>query len=130
MPKQVIDPTPGVTPPSISQAIRVGDTIYISGQVAFDASGALVGKGDAAAQAEQCLKNVETVLKAAGSGLGDVVKITAYFTDADYFPPYRDLKERLFPKDPPASTSVIVAGLLYPEFMIEIDATAVVGAGR
>lgn len=129
MPKQVIDPTPGVTPSSISQAIRVGDTIFISGQVAFDARGHLVGKGDAAAQAEQCFSNIESILKMAGSSLADVVKVTAYFCDTAYFPAYRDLKEKLFPEQPPASTGIIVAGLLHPDFMIEIDATAVVGAG-
>ena len=104
-PKQIIDPTPGGTPPSISQGIRVGDTIYVSGQVAFGADGEIVGVGDAAAQAEQCFKNLEAVLEAAGASLADVVKLTNFFTSADYFPAYRDVKQRLLPKDPPASTS-------------------------
>ena len=56
-------------------------------------------------------------------------KVTAYFCDAAYFPAYRDLKEELFPEQPPASTGIIVAGLLHPDFMMEIDATAVIGAG-
>ncbi len=129
-PKQIINPTPGGTPPSISQGIRVGDTVYVSGQVAFGADGQIVGVGDAEAQAEQCFKNLEAVLEAAGASLGDVVRLTNYFTSADYFPAYRDVKQRLFPKDPPASTSVVVAALLHPDFMMEVEAVAVVGAGE
>ena len=129
-PKQIIDPTPGVTPPSISQAVRVGDTIHISGQVAFDGNGEIVGVGDAAAQAEQCFKNLAAVLEAGGASLADVVKLTNYFTSADYFPAYREVKQRLFPKDPPASTGVVVAALLHPDFMMEVEAVAIVGAGE
>ena len=128
-PKQIIDPTPGGAPPSISQAIRVGDTVYVSGQVAFGANGEIVGVGDAAAQAEQCFKNLAAVLEAGGASLSDVVKLTNYFTSADYFPAYRDVKQRLFPKDPPASTSVVVAALLHPDFMMEVEAVAIVGGG-
>ena len=113
-PKQIIDPTPGGAPPSISQAIRVGNTVYVSGQVAFDGNGEIVGVGDAAAQAEQCFKNLEAVLEAGGASLADVVKLTNYFTSADYFPASRDVKQRLLPKDPPASTVVVVAALLHP----------------
>ena len=129
-PKQIIDPTPGGAPPSISQAIRVGNTVYVSGQVAFDGDGEIVGVGDAAAQAEQCFKNLAAVLEAGGASLGDVVKLTNYFTSADYFPAYRDVKQRSFPKDPPASTSVVVVALLHPDFMMEVEAVAIVGAGE
>ena len=129
-PKQIIDPNPGGPPPSISQGIRVGDTIYVSGQVAFDGNSEIVGVGDAAAQAEQCFKNLAAVLEAGGASLADVVKLTNYFTSADYFPAYREVKQRVLPKDPPASTSVIVAALLHPDFMMEVEAVAIVGAGE
>ena len=129
-PKQIIDPNPGGPPPSISQGIRVGDTVYVSGQVAFDGNGEIVGVGDAAAQAEQCFKNLAAVLEAAGASLADVIKLTNYFTSADYFPAYREVKQRLFPKDPPASTGVVVAALLHPDFMMEVEAVAIVGAGE
>ena len=59
------------------------------------------------------------MLEAAGASLADVVKLTNYFTSADHFPAYRDVKQRLLPKDPPASTSVVVAALLHPDFMME-----------
>ena len=111
----------------ISQAIRVGDLVFVSGQAAIDESGALVGVGDFDAQAEQTFRNLESVLVAAGSGLGRVAKVTIFLTDMSNFPKIVDLRGRWFREPYPADTIVEVRSLALPELEIEIEAIAVVG---
>jgi enamine deaminase RidA (YjgF/YER057c/UK114 family) len=120
MPRYAIEPHPGM-----SQAVRKGRHVVLSGQVALDESGALVGEGDAAAQCEQIFRNVERLLSKAGSGLDDVVLLTCYLSDARHFPAYSAAKRRIFPGEAPAGTSVIVAGLLDPRFLLEVEVVAV-----
>ena len=78
---------PGVTPnPALSPGLQVGDTLYVSGQIAVDASGNLVGAGDCEAQTRQVMANVRAVVEAAGASMEDVVKTTGFLTDAADFP--------------------------------------------
>jgi 2-iminobutanoate/2-iminopropanoate deaminase len=98
-----------------SQAVLVespaGRTLHCSGQIPLDpATGELVG-GDAAAQAEQVLRNVEAVLAAVGMGFGDVVKSTVYLVDLADFAAMNEVYGRRFPSDPPARSTVQVAAL-------------------
>jgi enamine deaminase RidA (YjgF/YER057c/UK114 family) len=115
--------------PGYSQLVeaRGGRTIYIAGQVALDQSGALVGANDVGAQAAQVLENIRRALEAVGAGFEHVVKLTHYVTDlATALPAYRQVRQtavRLVP--PPASTFVEVSRLFRDEFLIEIDAVAV-----
>ena len=109
----------------MSQAVRKGRQVVLSGQVALDESGSLVGEGDAVAQCEQIFRNIERLLSKAGSSLDDVVLLTCYLTDARHFPAYAAIKRRIFPGDAPAGTSVIVAGLLDPRFLLEVEVVAV-----
>lgn len=111
----------------MSQAVHDGRTIYLSGQVALAEDGSVVGLDDPHAQAEQCFRNVQSVLRAAGSRLEDVVHLTCYLTDVNYFDAYAQVKKGLFPGCPPSSTTVIVAGLLDPQLLIEVAAIAVPG---
>jgi 2-iminobutanoate/2-iminopropanoate deaminase len=111
----------------ISQAIRVGDFVFVSGQAAIDESGALVGIGNFDAQAEQTFRNLERVLVTAGSGLDRVVKVTIYLTDMSNFPKIVDLRGRWFRAPYPADTIVEVRSLALPELEIEIEAIAVAG---
>ena len=112
-------------PYRISQAIRVGDFVFVSGQAAIDTSGALVGVGDFDAQAEQTFRNLERVLVTAGSGLDRVVKVTIFLTDMSNFPKIVDLRARWFREPYPADTIVEVRSLALPELEIEIEAIAV-----
>ena len=114
-----------LTFPGMSQAVHDGRTIYLSGQVALGEDGAVVGPDDAHAQAEQCFRNVESVLRAAGGRLEHVVQLTCYLTDPKHFDAYAEVKRNLFPGRPPSSTTVIVAGLLNPELLMEVAAIAV-----
>ena len=113
-------------PYRISQAIRVGDLVFVSGQAAIDESG-VVGVGDFDAQAEQTFRNLERVLVAAGSGLDRIVKVTIFLTDMSNFPKIVDLRGRWFHEPYPADTIVEVGSLALPELEIEIEAIAVSG---
>ena len=104
----------------ISQAIRFGDFVFVSGQ-------AVVGIGDFDAQAEQTFRNLERVLVAGGSGLDRVVKVTIFLTDMSNFPKIVDLRGRWFHEPYPADTIVEVRSLALPELEIEIEAIAVTG---
>jgi enamine deaminase RidA (YjgF/YER057c/UK114 family) len=108
------------------QATRAGDWVTVSGQLAFK-DGKLVGTGDAHAQALQCFSNLATALALAGATLADVVKLTCYLTDISAYAGYAAIKSTLFMSNPPTGTAVIVAGLLVPEALIEVEALAYTG---
>lgn len=108
-----------------SQAVQVGDTIYVSGQVALDPQGNVVGKGDMKAQTRQALENVKAVLAAAGATIDDVVRVTAYLTDMSKLMDSHEVRGEYFKNARPASTSVEVKSLAFPDLMIEIDIVAV-----
>ncbi len=115
-------------PNGFSQAVEFdGKLVAISGQVAFDADGQVVGPGDAEAQTRQVFANLKTALAAAGAGLEHVVKLTIYLTDrADLDTVRRVRNEVLDPAAAPASTLVIVSGLVDPALRVEIEALAAV----
>jgi len=114
--------------PYYSNAVRseAGPLLWISGQVAIDKSGKLVGKGDLRAQAVQVHENIKAILAANGAGMEDIVKVTVYVTDIRAFNDIADIRSKYFPKDGPSSVICEVKALAWPEFMIEIEAVAVV----
>jgi reactive intermediate/imine deaminase len=117
---------------SYSHSVRVetGDAvwIYVSGQIAFDAEGTLVGIGDLRAQTEQVFENLVRVLEANGATFSDVVKIQTFLTTLEGLAASREVRARYLPADPPASTAVQVVALVVPEALIEVDVIAVVAA--
>ena len=108
----------------ISQAFRVGELVYTSGQAALDLEGNLVGIDDFDTQAEQTFANLQAVLRAAGSDLDKVIKVAIYLTDMIHFPKVVALRQRFFSPPYPADTIVEVRALALPELMIEIEAIA------
>ncbi len=110
---------------SFSQAIRIGNSVYVSGQVAIDSEGNVVGKGDMRAQTRRALENVKTVLEAAGASLSDVVKVTVFLTDISRLMDTHEVRAEFFPDPPPASTAVEIKALAFPDLLIEIEAVAV-----
>ena len=100
----------------------VGDFLFVSGHVAVDSSGNVVGAGDAEAQSRQVMANIREVVSAAGAKMEDVAKITCFITDIAYYPAYSKVRAETWPKDPPASSTVVVAGLVRPEFLVEVEA--------
>jgi reactive intermediate/imine deaminase len=103
-------------------------TIYISGQIAYDKDGKVVGAGDMKAQAEQVFKNLQAALAAAGAKFSDVVKMNSYITDMSKVQAVRDVRTQYFKDATPASTFVEVKGLVRPELLLEIEVIAVVPA--
>ncbi|MBV9546365.1 MAG: RidA family protein [Chloroflexi bacterium] len=119
---------PGVFTPQAhySQVARAGNTLYLSGLLGFDESGQLVGPGDARAQARQAWRNIQTVLAHHGGSLQNLVKTTTYITHWAYRPLVGQARDEFFPAPPyPPSTLVVVQGLAEPQFLVEIDAIAV-----
>jgi 2-iminobutanoate/2-iminopropanoate deaminase len=112
----------------IAQAKQIGNTIYVSGQIAYDSNGKLVGEGDMKAQTRQVFENIRTVLESAGSGIKDIVKINTYITDASKFMDMLAVRGEVFGSDPPASTAVVVAALAFPALLIEVEAIAITRA--
>ncbi len=112
-------------PYRLSQAMRVGDLLFVSGQAAISPEGELVGIGDFDAQAEQTFRNLERVLEAGGSGLDHVVKVTIFLTDMANFEKIVELRGRWFSLPYPADTIVEVSSLALPGLEIEIEAIAV-----
>jgi reactive intermediate/imine deaminase len=108
-----------------SQAVRAGNTLFISGQIALDADGNIVGKNDFAAQAEQVLENTRILLEEAGYAFEHVCKITVFLTDMNDRPAFAEIRKRFFSDNPPASTLVEVSKLAVPGLKIEMETTAV-----
>ena len=99
--------------------------LFISGVTARDTNGNPVGKGNMRAQTKQVLENMKIILEDAGATFDNVVRVTVYVTDLKNFKDIHEVRAQYFKKDPPASTLVRVAGLLHKDFLIEIEAIAV-----
>jgi len=116
------------TPNGYTHVVEVAGpskTIYIAGQVALDQARNVVGK-DVKTQAEQVFKNLQAALTAAGAKFSDVVKVTMFTTDISQVAAIRDVRSRYFGDSAPASTLVEVSKLAQPDFLIEVEAIAVV----
>lgn len=125
-----IAPVAGMPAPkgvwSIVTVAKPGRLVFVSGLLARDAAGAMVGVGDMAAQTRQVCENLKTALAAAGATLDDIVRVDCYTTDITKFDDIHRVRREYFKKDPPTSTMVEVTRLTLAEAMIEITAIAVV----
>ncbi len=125
MARQVIRPTAVHPVKTYSHAIRNGNLLHIAGQIALDREGKLVGKGDIKAQADQVFSNLKNVVEAAGGTLANIAKITIFTTNRAYRPIIADTRARYFPADPPASTFLVITSLAEPDYLLEVEAVAV-----
>lgn len=111
-----------------AQGVRVsgvGSLIFVAAQVAYDEEKRVVGDGDAVAQTHQVIRNIQRVLAEAGATLQDVVRVTVFITDADYFPFVVETRAQYFGDPLPASSFAVVSALSRPEFLVAMDAIAV-----
>jgi enamine deaminase RidA (YjgF/YER057c/UK114 family) len=107
-----------------------GRTVYVAGQVALDSTCQVVGSGDFRSQAEQVFRNLDRAMTSVGGSLQDVVKTTTFITDLKYLPALREVRAKhLDAARPPASTLLVVSSLARAEFLIEIEAVAVLRRG-
>jgi len=123
--------TPNTMPTSVgySQVAKVtgGAIVFVSGQVAVNKSGNVVGTGDFRVQVQQAFENLKAAIEAVGGGFNDVIKLNSYFLDLSHLPDFREVRDKYVNvKNPPASTAVQVQRLFRPEFLVEIEAIAVV----
>jgi reactive intermediate/imine deaminase len=109
----------------LAQGYRVGEMLYISGQAAIDGDGNLVGVGDFDTQARQVFANLDKVLKAGGSSLMNVVKVTIFLRDMANFEKIVALRGKFFTEPYPADTIVEISSLYSPDALLEIEAIAV-----
>jgi 2-iminobutanoate/2-iminopropanoate deaminase len=109
--------------------IRVGNTVYVSGSVAWDPDGNIVGRDDMLAQSRKAFANVREILAEAGATMDDVVKINAFLTDMDRYADYAAARAEAFTNNMPASTAVASPVLIEPGLLVEIEAVAEIGSG-
>ncbi len=112
-----------------SQAIRAGGFLFVSGQIALDPETGAVLEGDVAAQTERLMTSATAILEAGGASLSTVVKTTVYLTDMAHFAPMNEVYGRFFESDPPARSTVAVAGLPR-NVLVEIDFVAIATSER
>ena len=123
-----VNPSTLPTPPGYTHVVEVlrGRPVYVSGQIALDPSGALVGRGDFRAQAERVFENIRLALAAVGTDFSHVVKLTMFVVDFSELAALREVRDRYVDTArPPASTAVQVARLVSDDFLIEVEAVAV-----
>jgi 2-iminobutanoate/2-iminopropanoate deaminase len=111
-----------------SFGVLVGPLLWISGQVPFDGTGELVGEGDIEAQSVQVHENLKAVVEEAGGTLDDVVKITTYITEPAFREPVQAVRRRYFPGPRHPASATVVADMIAPGLLVEVEAVAVLGA--
>jgi enamine deaminase RidA (YjgF/YER057c/UK114 family) len=108
-----------------SHASKAGNTLYIAGQIAQDVDGNLVGKGDFETQVRQVCQNLKNIMEEAGGTLQNIVKKTTFLTHYSYIDTYRRVRSEYFPEPCPPNTLLIIESLALPDYMIEVEAVAV-----
>ena len=116
-------------PPTYSQGVRVtqGQTmLFLSGQVAYDKNGGVACRGDFKGQAREALRAIKALVEAGGGTMESIVKINVYVTDIRYRADWAPVREEFFGKKLPASTLIATPALAHPDWLIEVEAIAVV----
>jgi enamine deaminase RidA (YjgF/YER057c/UK114 family) len=114
-------------PAGYTHVVKVDKTVYIAGQVSVDAEGTVVGKDDPEAQVRQIWRNLGAAVQSVGGTLQNIVKTTTYITSTDYRGAVRKVRDEVHQgSNPPTSTLLVVSALANPDFMVEIEAIAVV----
>jgi reactive intermediate/imine deaminase len=108
----------------MSQGVKIGNLLFISGQIALDPDGKVVGEGDMLAQTQRVYDNIAAILKRAGGTFENVIKVTAYLTDMSRYPQYNQVRSKIFAAYRPASTTVEVSGLAFKGLLVEVEAVA------
>ncbi|MFQ5933043.1 MAG: RidA family protein [Dehalococcoidia bacterium] len=124
MPIQRLNPDTIYHLKGLSATVKVGNTVHISGQVALDGNMNTVGEGDPEAQLRQIYSNLDKACRAHAGTLANMVKTITYITDINQYPAVCKAREEAYGDVPPANSTVIVAGLARPEWLIEIEGIA------
>ena len=130
MQREFMNPEGMATPPSniYNHVVKVGNTVYIAGQLSRDENGNAIHIGDAEAQTVQAWANLKTAVEAAGGTLADIVKTNTYVVGTENLAKVRAARLNILPPEGrPTSTTVVVAGLADPGLVVEVEAIAVLG---
>ena len=122
-------PTGVYDPPTYTQGVKVTAAqtlLFLAGQVAYDKDGGVLHRGDFKAQAREALRALKALVEAAGGTMESIVKVNTYVTDMRYRMDYGLVRTEFFPRKAPAATLVEVSSLAHPDWLIEIEAIAVV----
>jgi 2-iminobutanoate/2-iminopropanoate deaminase len=122
----VAEPPPGLW----SNCLRVGNQVFVSGMVALDKEGKLVGKRDSFAQAKFIFECMQHYLVKAGGAMGDIATLNIFVTDMAHRPGVLEARRLFFTGNFPCSTLVAVSQLIQPDLLVEINAVAFIGASR
>ncbi len=115
---------------NISAGVKVGDSVHLSGTVAFDSDGNVVGEGSIYEQSKQVFNNIEEALASVGASMNDVIKITAFLTDISDYGDFGKARTEAFPRGVPASAVYETSALIKPQLLVEVEAIAVIGSGN
>jgi enamine deaminase RidA (YjgF/YER057c/UK114 family) len=122
---QRINPPGSTQPTKYKHLVKAGNTLYLSGQTSSNGKGELIGKGDMRAQVRQVYENIKRILAHQGASFDNLVKITIYTVDVDEFLKTTDIREQYTGGRAPASTLVQIDRLANPDYLVEIEGTAV-----
>ncbi len=129
MVKEYINPS-GLRMPKgfLSQAIKAGNTIYISGQSAFDKDGKIVGEGDVIAQGTMIFEKIKLIVEAAGASMSDIVELHQFFKTREDYVSFStsDVRQKFFGDHRPTSRGLVVTDFRHPGMLMEVSAVAVV----
>ncbi len=127
--RQLVSDRIGKPSGHFSQAIAIearGRLVFISGMTSKGADGSVVGVGDMAAQTRQMCENVKAAVEAAGGTMADICRVDVYCKDMRDFDSIHRVRRKYFPDPPPASTMVQISGFTHPDYLIEMNAIAVI----
>jgi enamine deaminase RidA (YjgF/YER057c/UK114 family) len=119
---KMVQTTAPISLATLSEGKRI---LHISGQVAMDRNGNTVGRSDIEVQAIQAMENIKTLVEEAGGTLADVCRIVVFVTSREYLSKVMEVRRRFLSEPFPATTTVVAAGLANPDWLVEIEATAV-----
>ena len=127
--REMINPKNVHWPFGYTHIAKIGDTVHVSGQLALDQEGNIVGKGDMTLQTEKTYENLKKCLESVGATINDIVMLRIFVTDLEEFQKTGEVRKKYFGKYRPATTGLEISGLYFPEAMIEVEAMAVIGSG-
>ena len=127
--REMINPKNVHWPFGFTHIAKLGDTVHISGQLALDQEGKIVGEGDMTVQTDKAYENLKKCLESVGATMRDIVFLRIFVTDLEAFQKTAEVRKKYFGKYRPATTGLEISRLYFPEALIEVEATAVIGSG-
>jgi enamine deaminase RidA (YjgF/YER057c/UK114 family) len=127
--REIINPKNVHWPFGYSHICKVGNTVHVSGQLALDQDGKIVGEGDMVLQTDKTYENLQKCLESVGATINDIVMLRIFVTDLEAFQKTGDIRKKYFGKYRPATTGLEISQLYFPEALIEVEAMAEIGSG-